>query len=139
MLDALSLDDARRIVDLARRAAAARDRLVGGMRNIELGDQFAERGSRNPTDLDTLKVIDAAGGDAAFDALKETIQGLSPEARHEAKGLLLVGRGDFTREQWDEALDEAARTPASGDVDFLTDRGTLSQDLMKGLYTMGCL
>jgi hypothetical protein len=70
MLDALSPDDARRIVDLARTAAAARDRLVGGMRNIELDERSAERGSRNRTDLDTLRVIDAAGGDATFDALK---------------------------------------------------------------------
>jgi hypothetical protein len=73
MLDALSPDDARRIVDLARTAAAARDRLVGSMRNIELDEQSAERGSRNPTDLDTLKVFDAAGGDAAFDALKDAL------------------------------------------------------------------
>jgi hypothetical protein len=70
MLDALSPDDARRIVDLARTAAAARDRLVGGMRNIELDERSAERGSRNPTNIRTLRVIDAAGGDATFDALK---------------------------------------------------------------------
>ena len=70
MLDALSPDDARRIVDLARTAAAAHDRLVGGMRNIELDERSAERGSRNRTDLDTLRVIDAAGGDATLVALK---------------------------------------------------------------------
>lgn len=139
MLDALSLDDARRIVDLARSAVAARDRLVRGMRNLELGEQFAERGSRNPSDLDTLEVIDAAGGDAAFDALKDAIGSLSPEARHEAKALLLVDRGDFVKEAWPEALDEAARTPPSGDVDFLNDRADPSRDLMKGLYALGCL
>ena len=70
MLDALSPDDARRIVDLARTAAAARDRLVGGMRNIELDERSAERGSRNPTNIRTLRVIDAAGGDATLVALK---------------------------------------------------------------------
>jgi hypothetical protein len=70
MLDALSPDDARRIVDLARTAAAAHDRLVGGMRNIELDERSAERGSRNPTNIRTLRVIDAAGGDATLVALK---------------------------------------------------------------------
>ena len=70
MRDALSPDDARRIVDLARTAAAAHDRLVGGMRNIELDERSAERGSRNPTNIRTLRVIDAAGGDATLVALK---------------------------------------------------------------------
>jgi hypothetical protein len=40
------------------------------MRNIELDERSAERGSRNPTNIRTLRVIDAAGGDATFDALK---------------------------------------------------------------------
>jgi hypothetical protein len=38
-----------------------------------------------------------------------------------------------------DGKDEAARTPPSGDVDFLTDRANPSQGLMKGLYALGCL
>jgi len=139
MLNRLSVDEVRRIAETAREAVAARDRLVGGLHNIDLGDQADERGSRNPTDIDTLKVIDQAGGDARYEALKEAIQRLGPDARQELKALYLLGRGDYTADQWRQAMDTAAQTPPSADIDYLSERLNLPEDLMKGLHKLRAL
>jgi hypothetical protein len=137
MLRTLTPDGAREIAGLARGAAAARDRLVGGLGAAGLPEQAAERGSRNPTDLDTLSIVQAAGGDARYDALVGAVRGLAEDARTELEALSLVGRGDYAAKEWEAALEDVRGRPASAAADRLCERNTLAQDLEKGLYAVG--
>ncbi|QJE73922.1 DUF3775 domain-containing protein [Aerophototrophica crusticola] len=134
----LDVDQVRRIAELARTAAEAHRKVIGGLNDIDLGEQTLERGSRNPTDLDTLSILDQVGR-PEIGALRDAIGGLSEEQRQELKAAMLVGRGDFAAGEWDQAMDQAAQVPASSDVDYLTEKVSLNDYLNKGLYALKCV
>lgn len=138
MFSRIEVDQVRRIADLARQAADAHRRLVGGLRDIELGEQPDERGDRNPSDLDSLSLLGQTAERREFDALRDAIAELSPEQRQELKAATLIGRGEFAAGQWDEAMSAAAAIPASSDVDYVSERLNLHDELTKALFEMGC-
>ncbi len=138
MLKQISVDTVKQAADLASEAMADRRRFLGGMRNIDLGNQVAERGSRNPTDLDALSIL-SDGASAALDQLRRMLDGLSPEQRVELRAIMMVGRGDFAGNQWDRALDQAGRPPHEAHYDDIAERVDLHDDLMKGLYELNLL
>ncbi len=133
MLSKLSIDDVHRIRELAQAAVADRDRVVNKVYQADLGEQALERGSQMPTDLDSLAILDATGS-RDYQALREFLDGLAPEQREEVKALLLIGRGDFAPSQWGEAMDMGRTIPEAGDVDYIAEKASLAQYLMKGLY-----
>lgn len=135
MLSKLSVDDVRKVHDLSLDAVAVRDRLVNKVYQPDLGDQPQERGSRQPTDLDNLDVLDAIDS-AEYRVLKEHIASLDPETRDELKALMLVGRGDHAAGDWDAALATARSVPGDGDADYLAEKASLPAYLMKGLYEL---
>ncbi len=139
MLNHLSVDRVRVIADLAGRAADAHRSVIGGLYDIDLGDQPDERGSRNPTDLDTLNVLDQTGSRKELDGLRAAIADLDEPARQELKAVMLVGRGDFAAGDWDRAMDQAAQIPASTDVEYLAEKLDLHDYLTKALFALKCL
>ncbi len=138
MFKQISVDTVKQAADLAYEAMADRQRFLAGMRNIDLGEQTAERGSRNPTDLDALNIMstDASG---ALDQLTRMLEGLTPEQRTELRAVMMVGRGDFAGNQWDRALDEAGRAPDASHYTDIAERIDLHDYLMKGLYELNLL
>lgn len=134
-LQTLSLDTVKRAADLASEAMEDRQRYVAGMRNIDLGEQTAERGSRNPTDLDTLNVV-PADASAAIEELKHLLDGLTPEERIELRAVMMVGRGDYAGNQWDEALMNAGSAPDANSSADIAEKIDLHDFLMKGLYAL---
>ncbi|HEV7369827.1 DUF3775 domain-containing protein [Arenibaculum sp.] len=133
MLDQLSVEEVKRVADLAARALAVRDRLVNKLYDVDLGDQSRER-DRNPTDLDSLRILDSVGN-ADYAALKDHIASLSTEQRDELKAVMLIGRGDYAAERWDDAI-AAARAVPDGDVEYVAEKAPLHDYLMKGLYEL---
>ncbi|AWJ84632.1 hypothetical protein TSH58p_14515 [Azospirillum sp. TSH58] len=138
MLKQISVDTVKQAADLAYEAVADRQRFLAGMRNIDLGEQSSERGSRNPTDLDALSILssDASG---ALNQLQKMLEDLTPEQRMELRAVMFVGRGDFAGNQWDRALDEAGRAPDATHYTDIAERIDLHDDLMKGLYELDLL
>ncbi|WP_431860813.1 DUF3775 domain-containing protein [Azospirillum sp.] len=137
-LQSLKLDTVKRAADLASEAVGDRQRFVAGMRNIDLGEQLAERGSRNPTDLDTLNVV-STDASAALDQLKGLLSGLSPDERIELRAVMMVGRGDYAGNQWDEALLNAGSAPDATSYDDIAEKIELHDFLMKGLFALGMM
>jgi hypothetical protein len=133
MLDQLSVEEVKRVADLAARALAVRDRLVNKLYDVDLGDQSRER-DRNPTDLDSLRILDSVGN-ADYAALKDHIASLSTEQRDELKAVMLIGRGDYAAERWDDAI-AAARAVPDGDIEYVAEKAPLHSYLMKGLYEL---
>lgn len=138
MLNTIRVDEVRRVAELAGRAAADRRDFLTGLRRVDLGGQEKERGSRHPTDLDTLDIL-PAGASAALDDLRRLLDGLTAEQRIELRAVVLIGRGDFAGNQWDAARTEAARPPDATDVADIVEKLRLHDDLMKGLYEMNVL
>ncbi len=137
-LQRISLDTVKRAADLASEAGEDRRRFVAGMRNIDLGEQVAERGSRNPTDLDTLNVV-STDASAAIDELKRLLSGLTSEERIELRAVMLVGRGDYAGNQWDEALLNAGSAPDATSYDDIAEKIELHDFLMKGLFALNMM
>lgn len=134
-LQSLSLDTVKRAADLASEAVQDRRRFVAGMRNIDLGEQTAERGSRNPTDLDALNVV-SKDASAALDELNRLLDGMTPEERIELRAVMLIGRGDYARNQWDEALMNAGSAPDATGYADIAEKIELHDFLMKGLFAL---
>ncbi|WP_207460315.1 DUF3775 domain-containing protein [Azospirillum sp. SYSU D00513] len=138
MLKQISVATVKQAADLADKAVNERESFLSGMRNIDLGEQRNERGSRNPTDLDSLSILPDGAG-AAFGQLKQMLEELSPEQRCELRAVMMVGRGDFAGKEWDRALDEASRAPDASHYQDIAERVDLHDYLMKGLYEMNLL
>jgi hypothetical protein len=134
-LQRISLDTVKRAADLAFVAGADRQRFVAGMSSIDLREQTAERGSRNPTDLDTLSVV-SADASAAIDELDQLLDGLTPEERIELRAVMMVGRGDYAGNQWDEALMNAGSAPDASSPADIAEKIELHDFLMKGLFAL---
>ncbi len=137
-LQRLSLDTVKRTADLAYEAVADRHRYVSGMRTMDLGEQAAERGSRNPTDLDALNVVPAEAS-VAVDRLQRLLAGLTPEERIELRAVMLIGRGDYAGNQWDEALMNAGSPPDASFYADIAEKIELHDFLMKGLYALNLM
>lgn len=134
MPDHLSVEEVRRVAELAARALAVRDRLVNKLYDLDLGDQPHGRGDRNPTDLDSLRILDSIGS-PEYAALKDCIASLPRERREELTAVMMIGRGDYAAECWEDAL-AAARAVPDGDLDYVAEKAPLRDYLMKGLYEL---
>jgi len=135
-LQKISLETVKQAADLAFEAVTDRQRFIAGMRNIDLGDQASERGSRNPTDLDSLSVVSREAS-VAVDRLQKLLAEMTPEERIELRAVMMVGRGDFAGNEWDRALAEAGSPPdATSSFADIVEKIDLHDCLMKGLYAL---
>jgi hypothetical protein len=133
MLERIAVGYVRRIAELARLGRDARDQLLVHVGESELGEPKVARGLHDPA---------AAFG---FDplppdhptrlALRDAIAALPPDAQHELRALVLMGRGDFGAKEWERAVAQASGAP-DDPIDFLTGQAHLHDDLEKGLYEL---
>lgn len=133
MLERIAIAQVRRIAELAKAARDARDQVLLHVGESELGEPKVARGLHDPA---------AAFG---FDplppdhptrlALRDAIAVLPPDAQHEFRALVLIGRGDFGAKEWQRAVARAAAAP-DDPIDFLTGRSDLHEELEKGLFEL---
>ncbi|HSK38336.1 MAG TPA: DUF3775 domain-containing protein [Arenibaculum sp.] len=133
-MSSLSVDQVKRVAELSAHAVQVRDRLVNKIYDLDLGEQPRER-DRNPTDLDSLQILDSVDS-AEYRALKDYIGSLSAEQREELETVMLIGRGDFSAGQWDDAMATARSVPDASDVTYVAEKVALRAYLMKGLYEL---
>lgn len=94
-------------------------------------------------DLDHQEAFDELDGheppeaNPLQDELEGFIEGLSEEEKLELIALTWVGRGDFTRDEWREAVEAAAERQNERTVDYLLGIPTLSDYLEEGLDVFG--
>ena len=65
------------------------------------------------------------------------IAGMSVEEQQELIALSLVGRGDYSKEEWTDAMTAAASHPEPTTSAFLMQNPTVSDDLEEGLSLFG--
>lgn len=95
-----------------------------------------EPGTMPPDDEDA-GVLDEHGGDQAEEELRDAIDRLSAEAGNDLLAMFWVGRGDFGRQEWDEARAQAAEQEAGDLADYLLSEPGLGNMLAEGLNTLG--
>ncbi len=72
-----------------------------------------------------------------YEELKEYIQNLNEDEQIELVALTWVGRGTYTAEDWDEALDVARDEHAKNAARYLLGQPLLADELEQGLDEFG--
>lgn len=133
MLERLTVEDVKRVAQLAEAARAVRAEMLRPVREQDLGQPKPARGKHDPTAALGLDPV-------PFDhptrvALRETIEVLSTEARRELLTLVWIGQGDFGAQEFDKAFSDTAST-SDLSVDRFTSEADLHHLLMKSLYEL---
>ena len=133
MLERVTVEDVKRISELAKAARDVRDEILRPVREQDLGQPKPARGKHDPAAALGLDPV-------PFDhptrkVLREAIDGLSTAARRELLALVWIGRGDYGPAELDKAFaDTALITDLS--VDRFTSEADLHDLLMKSLYEL---
>lgn len=137
MLKHVNADQVRAFIQFAEAVLDARDEFLdrshGGHLDPESGR--SERPEAEATPLDDFATLGSTVYAHRFDAMRRAIGRLQPEARHELRALIAIGRGDFSARQWDDAVADAeARDSSEGDA--VIETASLSAYLAMGLHQM---
>lgn len=97
---------------------------------------FPDRGS-NPADEEMRVVLQQEPGAVAQQELMGAIHALNEDERVELYALVLLGRGDYDLEQWDEAKRVSRDNPDNRSARHLSRMPLLGDHLMSGLTQLG--
>ncbi len=93
--------------------------------------------SSNPTDERALDALEGGDDDPAYDELTNFIDALNEEEQINLVALTWLGRGDFTADEWPDAL-QTARDARSDHTDtYLRGMPLLGDYLEEGLAQLG--
>jgi len=123
MLD-VNPDTVCRLIDLAREFHAQEAVVIP-----------EEPGS--PADDWTGNMLAAHTDDATLDEFRSIITDLEPDQQQQVVGLLWIGRGDYTVEEWDDVLAQAADAWNERTADYLIAHPLLPDYLTEGLDMHG--
>lgn len=121
----LSLEKACFIVVKAREVDA----------QVDVGEEAEDASS--PIDENEVEALAAGAGSVVQEELVTAIEELNEDEQAELVALALLGREDFSKEEWDDALEEAKTVAGSGAADYLTGMPLLGDYLENGLDAFG--
>ncbi|HMO30808.1 DUF3775 domain-containing protein [Enterovirga sp.] len=91
----------------------------------------------NPSDDGSIDVLTSAPGDATEDQIRDFIDGLNEDERHDLVAIAWIGRGDFEASEWREALRMAQERESLSTADYLLGIPNLGDLLDEGLAALG--
>jgi thiamine pyrophosphate-dependent acetolactate synthase large subunit-like protein len=111
--------------------------VIAKARELLAEDEGARADASNPDDDgDSVLVTDSADGPAS-DELRQYIEALDEEESAALVALLWVGRGDFEREEWEQALAQARERRESPTATYLMGQPLLPDYLAEALSAFG--
>jgi Protein of unknown function (DUF3775) len=99
-------------------------------------DEDAVEGS-NPSDDGDRAVLFETPDNPSETELRDALDALSEPEREEVLALLWLGRGDYDRENWHEALRDARNTANERETDYLIGTPLLADYLEEGIAALG--
>ena len=96
-----------------------------------------EDSGSNPSDDADRDVLEATADNPTRQELVDAINGLGDPERIELLALTWLGRGDYSTEEWREALEEAGRIHDEKETDYLIGTPLLADYLEEGLSQLG--
>lgn len=114
-------------------------RLVFKMRAVSLGDEDTPRDSRDNAQEGGhhVTLAEEVGSEATLEELTEEIEGMDPEHQYELVALMWVGRGDFSADEWSEALALAAERADTPTSEYLLSHPMAADEIANGLEELG--
>lgn len=96
-----------------------------------------EDSGSNPSDDADRDVLEESPENPTLQELVDAIDGLSELERIEVLALVWLGRGDYSKEEWRDALREARRVHDEKEADYLIGTPLLASYLEEGLSQLG--
>lgn len=108
-------------------------------REFDVQDVSSETGDgSNPTDDGMAAVLeDDPARNPVENELADFIDGLNIDQQVELVALAWLGRGDYTRSDWQELVREASEAHSSHTGSYLTDMPLLADYIEQGLEELG--
>lgn len=91
----------------------------------------------NPTDDDMLEVLEDYEDDPTFDELKEFIDSLNVDEQVDLVALTWLGRGDGTKDDWGDLVEQARDARSDHTADYLLGMPQLGDYLEEALSQLG--
>ena len=104
--------------------------------DVEVPPVDEDSGSK-PADDAEWDVLEAGADNPTHQELVDAINSLSDLERIELLALTWLGRGDYSKEDWPEALKEARRIHDEKETDYLIGTPLLADYLEEGLSQLG--
>lgn len=99
-------------------------------------DPVNENAASNPGDEQERIVLEDFADDPTYEELVAAIEQLNTDEMAELVGLMWLGRGDFSKEEWQGAVHEAKRQQRHT-AEYLTGTPMLGDFLEEGLAAFG--
>ncbi len=96
-----------------------------------------EESGSNPSDDADRDVLEESPENPTYQELTDAINGLSELERIELLALTWLGRGDYSKEEWRDALREALRAHDAKEADYLVGTPLLADYIEEGLSQLG--
>ena len=96
-----------------------------------------EQSGSNPSDDAEWDVLEDSADNPAYEELVNAIDSLNESERIELLALTWLGRGDYNKGEWREALEEACRIHDEKETDYLTGTPLLADYLEEALSQLG--
>jgi hypothetical protein len=91
----------------------------------------------NPSDDGEIDILEDRGDDPTLAELNGTLAALSEDALVDLVALTMIGRGDFTADEWEEAREEARDDPSRLKAEYLIGIPLLGDYLENGFNELG--
>ncbi|WP_026868957.1 DUF3775 domain-containing protein [Inquilinus limosus] len=91
----------------------------------------------NPSDDGSRDILEDTPDNPTYAELVDAIDSLSDEERVELLALVWLGRGDVTREEWPEVLEQAKDLHDERETDYLVGTPLLGDYIAEGLGQFG--
>lgn len=112
--------------------------LILRAREIDVKDGVTDPDSgSNAIDDGSTDVLTSAPGDSTEEQVREFIEGLNDDERHDLVAITWIGRGDFEAEEWASARREARERESLSTADYLLGIPNLGDLLDEGLAALG--
>lgn len=109
-------------------------RIVVKARQFDAKEEVVEEDyGSNPADEDFREVLASYGDDPVYQELKTFIDDLDTDEQCELVALMWIGRGDFRKQEWGEALDLARQEHNDRTAEYLLGTPLLADYLEEGL------
>jgi hypothetical protein len=101
---------------------------------VEPADTIPHEGSSDDAEV---AILEDTPDNPILDELKSALDDLNVDQQDEILALLWVGRGDFSRAEWREALRQAHQTRNARETGYLVGTPMLGDYLAQGLDELG--
>lgn len=104
--------------------------------DVKVAPEEMDDGS-NPTDDQMTRILEDYADDPTFEELKSFLEAQSDDDLGQLLALVWVGRGDFSADEWADALRQVQDVREKHTVDYLLGTPLLADYLEEGLSQFG--